>query len=50
MVMLAPMAGMSTCIVLFAVTDTLTPFLLKPDLTRTWSNRICGRIWGRDQA
>lgn len=45
-VMFTPMAGMSMCIVEVPVTDTLTPFLLKPELTCVWSNRIWGCVEG----
>lgn len=45
-VMFTPMAGMSMPIVVVPVTDTLTPFLLKPELTWIWSNRIWGCVGG----
>lgn len=38
--MFTPMAGMSMPMVVVPVTDTLMPFLLKPELTCIWSNRI----------
>lgn len=41
------MAGMLTRIPVLPAVDTLTPFLLKPWLTRTPSNRIWGRTGGR---
>lgn len=41
-----PMAGMPMRIMVAPVTDTLTPFLLKPELTCVWSNRIWGCVEG----
>lgn len=40
--MLVPMVGMLTLIVVAPLKDTVTPFLLKPELIHIWSHIIWG--------